>query len=78
MSDLSIVIDDILSLPDPGWREYHLVIFYEGRQALLALPVETGLNAGEPGTKLCRRELSMLANALTELAQSNNGIFWQQ
>lgn len=74
----SIVIENIVKMSDPEWREYHMKILYDGKQALLAVPVKTGHEAIEPGIPLCREELAQVAQALATVAESKAGILWQQ
>jgi hypothetical protein len=78
INSASIVIEDIVKMSDPEWREYHMKIMYNGKQALLAVPVKTGRKATEPGTPLCREELAQVAQALATVAGSKAGILWQQ
>ncbi|NGO53157.1 hypothetical protein [Allomesorhizobium camelthorni] len=75
---VSIVIENIVKMSDPEWREYHMKILYDGKQALLAVSVKTGHEAMEPGIPLCREELAQVAQALATVAGSKAGILWQQ
>lgn len=78
INSASIVIENIVKMSDPEWREYHMKIMYDGKQALLAVPMKTGRKAEEPGIKLCREELAQVAQALAMVAGSKAGILWQQ
>jgi hypothetical protein len=78
INSASIVIENIVKMSDPEWREYHMKILYDGKQALLAVPVKTGREATEPANPLCREELAQVAQALAAVAGSKAGILWQQ
>ncbi len=78
INSASIVIENIVKMSDPEWREYHMKIIYDGKQALLAVSVKTGRKATEPSNPLCREELAHVAQALAAVARSKAGILWQQ
>jgi hypothetical protein len=78
INSASIVIENIVKTSDPEWREYHMKILYDGKQALLALSVKTGREAMEPEIPPCRAELVEVAQALATVAGSRAGILWQQ
>ena len=54
----------------------HLVLEYDGKSARIEIPVAKAQYDREPGVDVYRRELRRILEALEEVANSSQGIYW--
>jgi hypothetical protein len=62
------------TLDDPS--TCHLVLEYEGKVARIEIPVAKPQYDKEPSVDVYRRELQKILEALREVAESPQGIYW--